>query len=426
MAQNPDAGLVMIACNAGAYDDGLAQQVADHLERPVHAAAGKVYIEDYQSPPRPWISQTPSGATGEFITVQPRLGQETEVSFHEGGVEMPADQQRVIERFASRAADAARRAGTDPKQKPVITVVGYASGRRGDSDGLDTGQKRAEAVTAWLQQSLRHRLGEGRLDDVVTVTVSRGEDQTQSVLDTGRDRSSLLRRATITLHTPTLRDNDESDEDEDLEPLAFNAGPAGPSGSSRRRSVERSADRVPTTRTPAVPRPSAQSVTDQLGRMDLDRTSRSVGQGNEGAGTQTYPLVDSAVAERWRATFSSARRTLRDLADQQQLVERAAQIVAGHHVPPPGQHSPLPANARAYQDLYGNVVYAVAAQLHADRHHPQPYHRATSLAQQAAAEFRTAPPAHRSDPAPPDAGASRPSTSRHQARQRSSNDARYR
>ncbi|MDX3849485.1 hypothetical protein [Streptomyces sp. AK02-01A] len=221
IARKPGAGVVMIACNAGAYDDGLAQQVADYLETTVYAAAGRVYIEDYQSPPRAWISRAPSGAPGEFLPIQPRLGREIEVSFHQGGVELPADQQRVIDHLASRAVDAARQSGTDPKQKPVVTVIGYASGRRGDSDGIGTGQKRAETVTAQLRQSLARRLGTARLDTISIVTLSRGEDLPQSALNTGQDRSSLLRRTTITLHIPTLREEKESDEADDLDPIAY-------------------------------------------------------------------------------------------------------------------------------------------------------------------------------------------------------------
>ncbi|MFF9490316.1 ADP-ribosyltransferase domain-containing protein [Streptomyces sp. NPDC014676] len=138
----------------------------------------------------------------------------------------------------------------------------------------------------------------------------------------------------------------------------------------------------------AAPQPPVQNLAEHMARMGLQAPSTSAPQA-AGSHVRAYPPVNTVVVQRWQARFSSARQTLASLADQQQLLEAAAPIVARYHISPPSERSGLPEAAQNYQNLYSNIVYVVAAQLFADRRSPQPAYQAHVIAQQAANEFGT-------------------------------------
>ncbi|WP_307064673.1 ADP-ribosyltransferase domain-containing protein [Streptomyces sp. B3I8] len=133
------------------------------------------------------------------------------------------------------------------------------------------------------------------------------------------------------------------------------------------------------------------ALTERADRMTLGDRDRARGGTVRSAGSSAgagVPRVDPAVTALWRETFSLARRALRGVPESRQWRETAVAILATHHVAPPAATRGEPtADERAYGDLFSDMVYAVAARLHADRAQPRAQESAIALARQMAAAF---------------------------------------
>ncbi|MEU3520604.1 hypothetical protein ABZ770_36015 [Streptomyces sp. NPDC006654] len=211
LSRRPDAGLMLVACRTGSFDEGLAQQMADHLGVVVYAPTSFVSmsVTHTHSTGRPYLDAT-EGVPGEYRTFRPRSEAAATVWFARGSTRLPADQAQQIDSLAGSVARAVLGREVDPKLVPVVTVTGYAEGRFPDSMGISTGRQRAEAVAQAFRQSLTEHLGAlqpGPVkqigpEAVALLSLSRGKDLPREEPATGQDVSDLLRRATITVHIP--------------------------------------------------------------------------------------------------------------------------------------------------------------------------------------------------------------------------------
>ncbi|WFB88519.1 MULTISPECIES: ADP-ribosyltransferase domain-containing protein [Streptomyces] len=146
-------------------------------------------------------------------------------------------------------------------------------------------------------------------------------------------------------------------------------------------------------RQPAEPSTDVPALTQQFSHVDLNRTNAGIESPQaSGSRVPAYPLVDRTLLEQWRRRFSEERTAVRGLTDGQTWLTTAAHLVARDHVAPPPLGSTMSAPERAYQELYSDIVFAVAAQLHKDRALRRPQDRAHTLSLELGGTFGTLRP----------------------------------